>query len=373
MGKTVIFRLIDKTSHSWSIKDGTAMKDGTLKNTHYRPGVTSIFDEDNEKSAVQPQWVTLSYNNNPSDPACEIVVPEENKLLITFLKSLYHFGKVYKIHDAKGNAELKAANFDKISEALTLVDESDDLKRKAMAVAILGFDYFDKDPSFIKADLKEKAVKEATKIIEAFNAPDYQSKFLVSLAYVNGIVKNNDTNTAVVWANGEGLIISVAVGDNPINKMTELLGSGSAQAETLLQELGVRVNKSDKGETKNNDVDNGKELAAKDLELSEKDKQIEELKKQLAAKNEPKQETPAANVTAGSDNPGGSATEEVTDDKKTIEEKVEGNQNAKVEAPTLEELQEEYLSLSGSKMLPPNQKNDAVWLLKKINELKAQK
>ena len=371
-GKVVIFRLIDKNPVTWSIKDGTALKDGTLKNTHYRPGVQSIFDEDNEKSAVQPQWVTFSYNNNPNDPACELIVPEENKLLIEFLKSLYHFGKVFKIHDAKGNAELKAATFDKISEALKIVDETDELKLKAMAVAILGFNYFSMEPSFIKADLKEKAVKEASKIINAFSASDYQNKYLVSLAYVKGIIRNNDTNTAVIWANGGGIIMSVAVGDSPIEKMTELISAGTPQALTLLQELGVRAEKL-KAENLLSESSDNKLLEEKNVLLSQKDQEIEDLKKQLAAKSDFTPEVSGSQITPLTNLEG---KEDFSDTTNTLERKetsAQGdNVNINKPAPTLEEIQKEYVQLLG-KQLPPKQKGDAGWLLSKIQEFKSQK
>ena len=276
MTNTVTYRLIDKKYlGSWSFKDGAAMRNGNLESTHYRPGTTSIFDIDNKDTNVAPQWVTFTHNESEDDPACEIIVPKANQLLINFLESHAFYNTVYKKHDPEEVYRLKEENYDQIQKALELITDSDQMKTKATAISLFGLNYFNATTTKCAADLKEQAIKNPSMIINQFNDERHESKFIVSLAYCNGIIRTNETATAIVWSDGGGKIISVAPGENPIDKLSNFIFTESKEAKTLLQEIGARMD--------------NKEIVIKDNHDPEKEalkRELAELKAQLIIKQE---------------------------------------------------------------------------------------
>ncbi len=249
MSEFVKFRLTtNKKEGTWSMRGGRALKNGTLKNINYYPGSDSIFDEDNRNSAIKPRTVVFRYNDIITDPAVEIIVPVGDKNLIDYLTAHPFNGRFYKRHDEGQIAEEKLKTYDDIEKALDYVRKSDDVQVKATALAVLGFENFSYPIATLKTMLKEKALKEPSKIILEVESPNYQNKYLTGLAYASGIVKNNPTSTAVVWADSNGVIVSVAKGENPIDKMAEFLLNNSAESTTVIQEIGERLKKLSKTE-----------------------------------------------------------------------------------------------------------------------------
>lgn len=334
--------------------DPATGKEGPEKLIHYVPGASSIYVED-YKGDKKGQDIWFEDG--------EIEVRDSDVLKIEILKRHRWFNVHYELVDDNASAQRELDQFDLQEKALQLVNESDVLKLQAIALVHLGERAFGWTELMCKAELKKKAFSDPKAIIEEFGKPSYQSRYIVCLAMLKKIIKTNLGNTAVVWADTEQVIVRLAAGENAIDVLSQFLSSNSEGAMVTLQRLSEKAEGTPaavSAKFESQAVDNSAELAAKD-------KEIEELKKQLAAKNEPKQEAQVANVTTGPDNQGVSATEEV----ETIEENKNEGQTGDA-APTLEELQQKYLKLSGARMLPPNQKNDAAWLLNKINALEAQ-
>lgn len=346
------YRLIkNKTATSWSIKTGAAKRNGKLESIHYRPGATSIFDSDNRDNPIKPEWVTFKSNGDANDPACELVVPKSNELLIEFLESLYYYGKVYERYDPDKEYAKKGEKFNDIQKALALVSDSDQVKTKAMALSIFGFQYFTATHFKCEHDLKAEAVENPQLIINAFQEEDYESRFIASLAFCHGIIKTNDTHTAVVWEDG-GPIITVSPGENPITKLTEYISSGNKGAENIIQEIGVRVEK--KNEFKET---SSKEIEDRNKFLEQKVKQLEEL------------------LLDNQKNSGNTTL--IDEEKKSTEPKEENpttspdnNTSEKDEEPVseLELVREEYVKVIGK--IPPNMRNNIEWMKARIESAK---
>jgi hypothetical protein len=339
MGNSITYRLIDNTkAASWSIKDGMKNRNGKLESIHYRPGATSIFDSDNKENPVQPAWVSFKYNENALDPACELVVDKSDTLLIEFVESLWYFKKVYDRYDPERVNELNAEKFDQIEEALKLVSESDETKIKAMALVILGFGYFTASPAKCKADLKSKAIQDSQTVIAEFNKEDYQSRYIASLAYCQGVIKSSETNTAVIWSDGNGQILSVAPGESPIEKLAKFIQDGSKESQTLLQEIGNRM---DSLEAKKAPVIDNEAVAQILKENEEMRKKLAQLEAQKATNS-------------------------------TVESKQEATSQTEVdpEAEMLKAARAEYVELF-KKNVPPNMQKNLEWITSKIEEAKS--
>lgn len=245
MNNSTTFRLTtDKKEGTWSLRGGSAKKNGIAKFINYWPGSNSIFDEDNKESIVKPQHVVFRYNDILSDPGVEIIVPNENKVLIDYLMAHPFYNIHYKIHNQEEIDEERSASYDKVEEALSLIKETEDLKVQAITLAVFGIDAMGWTPSKCKATLKEKAVTNSQFIIDQINATNYESKYLAALAIFSGIVTEDSLKSAVVWNDEQkGIILPLAKGENGITKLGELLGVESNESLLILQEIGIRLNK----------------------------------------------------------------------------------------------------------------------------------
>lgn len=283
MGKSIIFRLITgNTPATWSISGGQAIKEGKgVKQINYYPGVDSHFVEDNKENDLKPETVVFRYNDILSDPATEIIVPEESKVLIAYLKAHPSFGKHYDIHDEDLIATKNVKKYDDIEKALALIKTTEPFKLQAMALAIVGQDAFGLSAVKCSAALKNMAINNPSVVIAKFESEHYESTFLSALAFFSGIVKENNVNSAVIWNDDkEGQIIPLAKGERGLDKLGEFLGENSDESRLVLQEIGSRV---DKHTTIESTSENSEQTSSL---LSEKDAEIAELRAQLAKKND---------------------------------------------------------------------------------------
>ncbi|MBC7845565.1 MAG: hypothetical protein H7Y10_03635 [Flavobacterium sp.] len=246
MGKQIEFRLTDKrTPASWTLSGGYAVKPGFgSKLINYYPGSDSIFVED-QKSDVKAKEVEFFYNDVLSDPATSIFVDENNKCLLDYLKAHTFFNAHYYIHNEDQLAENKLADYDKIEKAFSLIKENDDLKVQAMALTIFKEEAFGWSPVKCKSELKEKATRNPDLIINAMESDRYESRYLAALAFYSGIVKEDQLKSAIVWNDEDnGVVLRIAKGENGITKLGELLATSTDESTLVLQEIGIRLNKS---------------------------------------------------------------------------------------------------------------------------------
>lgn len=347
-----VFRLITgKLEGTYSLKRGVGLKNGVLKDIAYRPGTDSIFEEDNKGSVSEQKEVVFKYNDLLNDPAIEVVVPNANKVLIDFLRTHAKFGVDYIEYNQDKVSEERTKLSDDIFKALEFVNVSDDNETHATALAVFGLDYFSKSIAVCRADLKEKAVKEPKKVIDAFSAPDFKNKYVSSLAFCSDVIKMNNTNTAIVWTDTNSPIISIAKGENGIDKLAEFLGSATDETKVLLQEFQARLDKkTNSGPT----VDASKEL-------KQKDKKIAELEAKLAAATNTATETKPIVEPVEDDTDGASGLILETDEaKQALLAKDPATMN-------LAEAQAAYV-LKFKKPLPIAYKNKIEWLVAQLTK-----
>lgn len=336
----VIFRLTieGKTPSTWEIPQTNVMglKEGKGKKfIDYYPGEDSCFVEDIQakNKDLRPSKVPL-FQYNYQTKQTELTVDETNLSLINYLKTHPWFGVKFKLFSKQKEAEESLAEYQNVEKALELIKESDELKVKAISMAVFGLQSFYKTYTQCAAELKAKAIKDPIVIIQAMEAPNYETKYVAGLAFVSGIIKLNPTHTAIIWDDNDGVILHVAQGENGLDKLTNFLTNESKEAQVLLQEFNTRLERKERMVARSEDADKI---------ISDKDAEIAELKRQLAESNKP-----TAPIV----------TEKVAED---LEEKAEK------EKSTLEQLQEDYVT-KFEKEAPIAYKNNEVWLAKKLAE-----
>ena len=353
--KKLIYRLKeDRTPESWElplrniflprvVDENTGMIADKL--IHYLPGAPSIWAEDyqGDKKPFEAEY----FENGVLE------VPVSNVLLIEILAKHRFNGIYYELFDNDVQAQTKLDDFIIRDQASELVNTSDDLKIKALALVLIGQETISWTALRCKAELKEKAYTNPRSILDEADKPNYQVKYLVGLAYLQELIKDNDTQTAVVWKGTNGVIIRIAVGESGIDKMTEFLSVKSESSLLTLQRLGELGTKLEEQKIKALDtsvlapVVDTKSAAI----ISAKDQEIAELRALLAA-------TKAPLV----------AVETIQVDQTTAEVKADAALITTLDdepVKTLEDLRGEYFDKTGN-AVPVNKKNDINWLLSQL-------
>lgn len=273
----VTFRLNgEDTPLSWTVpQDGAmALKGDARKYINYYPGQDSIYTEDITNKDIRFTKVP-DFVYNPLSKHTELTFDDSDKALLNYLTNHPWHNKKWKVFSKALEAAEKLSKYDKVDTALSYIKDSDELKIKANAIAVFGLHYYYKTTEECAVALKDKALHNPEVITNSFEAPDYEARFLASLAFCTGVVKNNFTSTAVVWDDAnEGIIVHVAKGENGIDKLTEVLAVTSKESETLQQEFHNRIKKI-----------SSKSLSPKEAKatIDAKDAQIAELQRKLEA------------------------------------------------------------------------------------------
>ena len=346
MAKKVIFRLTieGKTPSTWELPQTNVMgiKEGKGKKfIDYYPGEDSCFVEDIQaknkdlKSAKVPL-----FQFNSQSRQTELAVEESNLALINYLKTHPWFGIKFNVFSKEKEAKESLAEFENVEKALDLIKESDEIKIKAIAMAVFGLSSFYKTEYQCAAELKAKAIKDPKVIIDAMTAPNYETKFVAGLALVSEVIKINPTHTAIVWKDNDGVILHIAQGENGLDKLTNFLTNESREAQILLQEFNTRLERKERMIARSEDAD--KVISEKDAEIAALKKQLEDAKKA----NENKIEAP-----------------KTKEDVVNEDEEDENTENVSV----LEQLQNDYKEKFKTEV-PIRYKNDEVWIAKKLAE-----
>ena len=292
-----------------------------LQWANYYPGGKSIWVDENEKLTSETQWFEGEEDGlNP----CELQVSKTNKILNEFLQRHPFMNNKFELYSEEIVAERQIAEYNKVDQAFAIIKESDDTKLKAKSLAILGMEAYGWSLAKVKATLTKLAIENPSKIIDKCEESDYKGKYLAAMAIYSNVVKQNDMGSAVVWNSGlEGVILELAKGEQPIEKLGEFLTRTTNESLTVLQTIGEKID----------------ELNARVLEVavpvvaeSEKDKEIAKLKEMLAAMQQP-ETTDYVKFVAGLD---------------------------------LKGTQDEYVKRFNS--LPPAQKANITWLKNKLKE-----
>lgn len=371
MSKNLIFRMTEgRTPIAWQLplsglmlprideKSGQAVD----KLIHYLPGAPSIFMED-YKGDKKGQDIWLE------DGVIE--VRPSDVLKIEILKKHPWFNIHYELVDDDANAEKELHGFELQDKASSLVEESDPMKLKAIALVFFRDQVFTWSELKCKAELKKKAFTEPKTIIDEFNKDNFESRFIVGLSLLKEIIKTDRTHTSVIWANTGETLIRLAVGENAIDKLSDFLSVNSEEAIITLQRLGELA----EGKTETKSIvtapatnipaaDNSAQLLAdKDDLLSDKDAEIKELKAQLAASKQPQTGEKFTDSKEGSED---------ASSGKLPENELENTEKEEPKVLTLLELQDKYFDLT-KVIVPLRYKNDPKWILLKIQELEAAK
>lgn len=220
------------------------LKNGMLKEIGYYKGYDSPFKEDViklNKDAVPERPPVFTFKKHVN--ATTIDVRDSDKALINFIEASEDFGKIYERYSENIESSRQLSKYSEVEKALSIVNEGDQYRIKALGLCIIGFDSYGKDTIIITKELKELAFNSPKKVLDEYENPNFDNKLLVSLAFCSNVIEANDNQTAIQWVNGKGRVLGIATGEDSVIKMTEFIGSQTPESNAVMQELGKRLDK----------------------------------------------------------------------------------------------------------------------------------
>src|SRR5690554_1085231 len=328
MGK-VVFRVKKISPKTWTLKTRGAFGKKNMgghiveKEIGYFPGKDSPYVEDN-KDIRRGDVFIFEYNDVTE--RTELIVNDSNRSLITYLETHPWFNRKFEKFDASEEAHRKLELFSKTEDALTFLRGKGTDEVIALGLLIIGSHSVNMGEVNVLKELKTIAFSNPQRILDVTQNIDFKTLLIGATAFVKGSVTTNDTKTAVVWADNKGVIVRVAKGENPIEKLSEFLVSDTEESRTTLQEMGNRIGFTDQDQPKEEDN--------KDAEIAALKAQLEALKANQSNTN-------------------------ISDEEET--------EGASVADESIKELREAYKEKFG-KGLAPVKMNDVEWIKAKLAE-----
>lgn len=246
-------------------------KNGEKKDMGYRriayiPGSDSVFLED-KKGDLKPETLWFEHG--------DIKARKDDVLLNTLMTVHPWYGKRYVLWSPELEDEQNLEELRFKAKARQLIDDADEGKMKAIALAIFGEEAMHWTEEKCELALRNEADVRPKELQDAMSDRDYESKFLSGLAYVHGIVSDNPGRTAVIWKDSKGVILKLAKGEKGVVELGRYLSNRTDESELVLQSIGERLDTME-AFVKPEDIK---------IAMSEKDKKIAELEAKLAEKD----------------------------------------------------------------------------------------
>lgn len=242
--KVNTYRLLSGTPNSWALRQhevGIITPNGGYRFINYFRGSNSIFVDDEVNKNRKPTKIVLEYNDAD---ATEFHAPVGDLILNEFLQKHPDFNVKFELFNEDMASDRILDKFEKREKALEALSLASEEECMAEAISIFGLEALSWSAKMSKARLKDKAFEAPDTILDKKKDGNYKSLFVAALAFKSEIVKENNTNSAIVWNDStEGNVINLEAGQNAINKLSDFLASGSTDALQILHEIGVRSDK----------------------------------------------------------------------------------------------------------------------------------
>ena len=202
----------------------------TVREIRYRPNETSIYIDEQSQNARR-EAITFREGR--------IFVPKDKPNLRLFLEAhplnMANGGQLFKEVNKKVEAEQELKREFLQNEAIMMVREKS--IEELLPVAIYFNVNIDQPTSEIRFNLLQIAKKKPSEFIEAFDSPQVQVRSTVKQAADYQIL--NVKKDGVYWFDSNGLIVSVPVGQDPLDVMVRfcLTEKGSSVLSSLEEKL----------------------------------------------------------------------------------------------------------------------------------------
>jgi len=316
-----------------------------LKEIQYVPGASSFYKEDHKGDAKpKPIWFDDG----------EIRVNPEDKVLNNLMQSHPWYKEKYVLVNEEATAKEEIFDFERLTKASnSIINEKDGFRLKAMAMILISLDAANWEQFKCKSELLKYAKNHSKTLLEQMAMPGYEGRFIAALAFAKGIVKYDQFQTQVLWADENGgVIVRVAEGEKGVDKLGEFLSKENESSTSVLQRIGEKADAILSNVTEKETVELGKT--------------VEEIEAEAIAKY--KASLPPVKTEAEI------RAEVLAEMSTTTAENADTQNNPATETADaakedMEALKEEYKKVTG-KEVSPRYYNDPEWIKNKITEAK---
>lgn len=237
---SVFYLLNDLSPETWSLAQKDVLvenpKTGFLEKIYYIPGTNTIWHNE-----LQKQGDILKDHKKKNIYFVEgtLSVSPDDIILIEYLKTHPDFSVKYSLIDKNADAQKSIDKADLIMEAVTSL-QGKTLDIKTVGLLVFGESVLLQDDKEIEAMVKQNAISNPQAIVDAYSDKgEWKYKKVVALALSKGVIKINPTKTAVLWTDTGEPILTLAVGQKPIDEMGLFLSEN--KNETTLQALSLKL------------------------------------------------------------------------------------------------------------------------------------
>lgn len=236
----VFFLLNDLSPETWSINQNNVLvrnpKTGFLEKIYYIPGTDTIWHSDLQKQGdILKNYVKKSLYFVEGT----LSVQPDDLILIEYLKTHPDFKVKFSLVDKNADAQKNIDKADLITSAVIAL-QGDDLDITTVALLVFGENVLDQEVKELEALVKQTAISNPQAVVNAYSDKDeWKYKKVVALALSKKIIRINPTKTAVLWTDTNEPILTLAVGQKPIDE-TAIFISQNAN-ESTLQALSLKI------------------------------------------------------------------------------------------------------------------------------------
>lgn len=236
----VFFLLNGLAPETWSLSQKNILvknpDTGFLENIYYIPGTQTIWHNE-----LQKQGDILKNYTKKSIYFVEgtLSVQPDDLILIEYLKTHPDFKVKFSLVDKDADAQKSIDKADLITSAV-LALQGDTLDIKTVGLLVFGESVLQQEKKEIEALVKQTAISDPQAIVNAYSDKDeWKYKKVIALALSKGIIRINATKTAVLWTDSGEPIITLAVGQKPIDETALFIAQN--KNETTLQAMSLKI------------------------------------------------------------------------------------------------------------------------------------
>jgi hypothetical protein len=237
----LVFYLLNELSpETWTLAQKNILvknpETGFLENIYYIPGTQTIWHNE-----LQKQGDILKNYKKKSIYFVEgtLSVQPDDLILIEYLKAHPDFKVKFSLVDKNADAQKSIDKADLITKAVLSL-QGNALDIKTVGLLVFGEGVLLQDDKEIEALVKQNAISNPQAIVDAYSDQgEWKYKKVVALALSKGIIKINPTKTAILWAETGEPILTLAVGQKPIDETGLFLSQ--SKNETTLQSLSLKL------------------------------------------------------------------------------------------------------------------------------------
>lgn len=281
----VFYLLGDLSPETWSLAQSNVLvknpKTGFLENIYYIPGTNTIWGTE-----LQKQGDILKNYKKKSIYFIDgtLSVPEDNPLLIEYLKSHPDYGIKFALLDKHADSQKSIDKADLITKAVLCL-QGTTLDTKTVGLLVFGEEILSQNDKEIEAMVKQSAISNPQAIIDAYSDKgEWKYKKVVALALSKSVIRINPTKTAVLWTDTNEPIITLAVGQKPIDETAVFISE--SKNESTLQALSLKIDNKEVLNVAKQDVAPAPETASTSKEEEEDSAELERLQKEYELKFE---------------------------------------------------------------------------------------